>query len=412
MNIDEFYNYLISNKIVFENQAPYYVRWVERFLHFCRSQNGDYHQSELRDQFLKSLARSHEQWQVDQAKHSILLFNHSKRDTLKDKLPVETLCKQEWALASESMKRLMRLKHLSYRTEQTYLRWLRDFYINTKPLAPSKLDPDHLKKYLTYLAVDRRVAKSTQNQAFNALLFFYRHVIEKDVGSLGDVVRSRKGRRLPTVLTMSEARRLLEALEGKKRLMAQIIYGGGLRLNECVRLRIKDIDFENHTLMIYGAKGDKDRVTIFPERISNDLKAHIDRTRRIYEKDRKDSVAGVYLPGALDKKYPNAPKEWIWFWVFPSARLSLDPRTHIVRRHHVSGDVLRRHIKEASMKAGITKKITAHTLRHSFATHLLEKGYDIRTIQQLLGHSSLQTTMVYTHVARKNFLGVKSPLDL
>ena len=411
MEIDDFSNYLISNEIVFENQVSYYVRWVERFLHFCHSKHGDYHQPGLRDQFLQSLERSYEKWQVDQANHAILLFKHSNREVLKGKLPDDALCKQEWTLASETMKRLMRLKHLSFQTEKTYLHWLRDFYVHTRPLPPSKLDQDHLKNYLTYLAVERRVAKSTQSQAFNALLYFYRHVIKKDVELPADVVRPRRGRRLPTVLTVSEVKNLLQALTGQKRLMTQLLYGGGLRLNECIRLRVKDIDFENHTLMIHSAKGDKDRVTIFPEKISADLKTHIDNIHHIYKKDRRNNVAGVYLPGALDKKYPKAPKEWIWFWAFPAAQLSLDPRTHIIRRHHVSGDVLRRHIKEASLKAGITKKISTHTLRHSFATHLLEKGYDIRTIQQLLGHASVQTTMIYTHVAKKNFLGVKSPLD-
>jgi len=412
MKMDEFHNYLISNNIVLENHVPFYMRWVERFLQFCRAQHRDFFQADACDAFLTHMARSYEKWQVEQAKHAILLYNHNNRDLLKVNLPPNDFYRQEWRLASETMKRIMRLKHLSYRTEQTYLRWLRGFYLFMKPLSPSQLDQDHLKKYLTYLAVDRHVAKSTQNQAFNALLFFYRHVIEKDIGSLGNIVRSRRGKRLPTVLTMSEVMCLLDELAGEKRLMAQIAYGGGLRLKECVRLRIKDIDFENHTLMIRRAKGDKDRITMFPEKISADLKNQIDSTRRVYEMDRRENVAGVSLPGALDKKYPNAPKEWIWFWVFPAARLSLDPRAQIIRRHHISGEYLRRAIKTASEKAKITKKVTPHTLRHSFATHLLEGGYDIRTIQQLLGHSSLQTTMIYTHVARKNCLGVKSPLDL
>jgi len=192
-------------------------------------------------------------------------------------------------------------------------------------------------------------------------------------------------------------------------LMAQIIYGGGLRLNECVRLRIKDVEFEKNTLMIRGAKGDKDRQTLLSESIQPELREHLKKVRALYEKDRQANVAGVYLPGALARKYPNADKEWIWYWVFPSTRLSVDPRANVVRRHHLSSNNLQKAIKKASRN--INNKVTVHTLRHSFATHLLEDGYDIRTIQLLLGHSSLQTTMIYTHVAQKNRLGVISPLD-
>ena len=194
--------------------------------------------------------------------------------------------------------------------------------------------------------------------------------------------------------------------------MARLVYGGGLRLNECMRLRVKDIDFEKHTLTIRAAKGDKDRQTLFSKSIDGDLRAQLGSGHALYEKDRNDNIAGVSLPGALDKKYPNAPKEWIWFWVFPSSSLSIDPRARIVRRHHRDGSVLQKAIKRAAAKAGIAKQVSVHTLRHSFATHLLENGYDIRTIQQLLGHASLQTTMIYTHVAHKNCLGVRSPLDI
>lgn len=271
------------------------------------------------------------------------------------------------------------------------------------------LDDSHIKDYLSYLASERRVAKSTQNQAFNALLFFYRHVLEKEVGSIAQVVRARRGRRLPVVLTHEKVMHLIDRLQGVYQLMAQIIYGGGLRLNECVRLRIKDIEFEKNTLMVRGAKGDKDRQTLLPESIQPALQCHLQEVRKLYEKDREVNVAGVFLPGALSRKYPNADKEWIWYWVFPSARLSVDPRAKVVRRHHMASNNLQKTIKKASKD--INNRVTVHTLRHSFATHLLEDGYDIRTIQQLLGHSSLQTTMIYTHVAHKNRLGVISPLD-
>ncbi len=277
------------------------------------------------------------------------------------------------------------------------------------PQSPQKLDDSHIKDFLSYLASERRVAKSTQNQAFNALLFYYRHVLEKEVGSIAQVVRARKGRRLPVVLTYEKVIQLIDALQGVYQLMAQLIYGGGLSLNECFRLRVKDIEFEKNTLMIRGAKGDKDRQTLLPESIQPALQKHLQKVRKLYEKDHKAHVAGVFLPGALSRKYPNADKEWIWYWVFPSARLSVDPRANVVRRHHMSSSNLQKAIKKASK--GINNKVSVHTLRHSFATHLLEDGYDIRTIQQLLGHASLQTTMIYTHVAQKNRLSVISPLD-
>ena len=264
---------------------------------------------------------------------------------------------------------------------------------------------------MTHLAVDGNLAASTQDQAFNALLFFYRHVLDKEVGYLGEVVRSHKRKWLPVVLTRDELSRMFNNMYGVNRLMAQVIYGGGLRLRECVGLRIKDVDFERDTLVIKFAKGKKDRETLLGESIKEDLKRHLEKIRSLYELDRKNDTPGVEMPSALERKYPNAGKEWGWQWVFPSQTLSVDPRSKIVRRHHMHPSNLQKHIKSAALKAGIAKRVTTHTLRHSFATHLLEDGHDIRTIQELLGHSSLKTTMIYTHVAQKNRLGVKSPLD-
>ncbi|MBU4318142.1 MAG: integron integrase [Proteobacteria bacterium] len=265
--------------------------------------------------------------------------------------------------------------------------------------------------FLSYLAVERNVAKATQNQAFNAILFFYRHVLEKEVGSIASAVRAKRGTRLPVVLSRDEVTRLINHLSGVPGLMAKILYGSGLRLNECTRLRIQDLDFERNTIIVRGAKGDKERETIFPEEIVDDVKSHLEKTRLAFEADRKATVPGVHLPGALDRKYPNAAKQWIWYWVFPSGKLSVDPRSKLIRRHHISPDFIQKAIKKASDATALSKKVTTHTLRHSFATHLLEDGYDIRTIQQLLGHADLETTMIYTHVAKKNMLGVRSPLD-
>jgi integron integrase len=267
------------------------------------------------------------------------------------------------------------------------------------------------KDFLTYLAVEANVAASTQNQAFNALLFMYRHVLDKPIDDLSGAVRAKAKHRLPVVLTTKEIRRLLDEMTGTALLMAQIIYGGGLRLKECLRLRVKDLDFERKTIVVKSGKGDKDRETVLPDSIRDALQYHLKSIKPLFDQDRKQTIPGVAMPGALERKFPNAGKEWKWFWVFPSHKLSVDPTSGIVRRHHMHATVLQKHIRRASIKAGLTKRVTVHTLRHSFATHLVEKGCDIRTVQELLGHSDLRTTMVYTHVAKKNCLSVVSPLD-
>ena len=411
MSVEEFCIYLQSKGFVSKKQIPFYSRWVTSFMQFGNTRSDQTPPEHQMLEYLESIKKRCEQWQIDQAKEaiSLYLFYCSRKSPPARKKDQDW--NENWIEAGNMMKRMLRLKQLAYTTEQTYITWLRDFYRFVRPTAPGNLDDGHLKNYLSYLASERRVAKSTQNQAFNALLFFYRHVIEKEVGSLAEVVRARRGRRLPTVLTKDEVMRLIGALDGIYGLMARIIYGGGLRIKECVRLRIKDIEFEKNTLMIRGAKGDKDRQTLLPEVVQPVLREHLSKVRKLYDADRQSNVAGVYLPGALARKYPKADKEWIWYWVFPSANLAVDPRANVVRRHHLSGNNLQKAIKKAVAALGIDNKVSVHTLRHSFATHLLENGYDIRTIQLLLGHASLQTTMIYTHVAHKNFLGVRSPLD-
>jgi len=306
----------------------------------------------------------------------------------------------------------LRLKHLALTTEKSYISWVRSFYRFLKGRSPCDIDASHMKDFLTHLAVERRVAKSTQNQAFNALLFLYRHVLDKEVDSLLDTVRAYPNRRLPTVLSQQEVRRLIKEMTGIPKLMAQLVYGCGLRLKECVRLRVQDVDFERGTLTVRSGKGDKDRQTVLPESLLDDLRQHLAYVRELYEKDQQSDISGVYLPNALERKYPNAGRQWIWQWLFPSKFISADPRTQKLRRHHIHSSLLQKQVSQAAARAGIPKKVSVHTLRHSFATHLLEKGYDIRTIQELLGHVSVQTTMIYTHVARRNALGVRSPLDL
>jgi len=292
-----------------------------------------------------------------------------------------------------------------------HLGWVRRFYrfVNGKP--PNSLNDENVKDFLTHLAVERKVSATTQNQAFSALLFLYRHILDKPLENIGESIRAKRSKRLPVVLTQNEVAQLLSELSGVNLLMAQIIYGGGLRLKECLQLRVKDVDLERKTVIVRSGKGDKDRETVLPSSIKSDLKKHLENIKALYDKDRNSNQPGVSLPGALEKKLPNAGKEWPWFWVFPSYKLSSEPDTGLIRRHHIYPGVLQRNIRKAAIKAKIYKRVTVHTLRHCFATHLVEQGCDIRTIQDLLGHRHLETTMVYTHVAQTNRLGIVSPLD-
>lgn len=318
---------------------------------------------------------------------------------------------ETWKLLEEKMRNALRLRQRSLSTEKTYLIWLRSFKAFVGEKQPDQLQGRDLQDFLSHLAVEKKVSSSTQNQALNAIVFFYRHVLGKNIDQELSAVRAKQRRHLPVVLTIKEIQSIFDQLSGTLKLMAMLIYGGGLRLQECLQLRVKDVDIEQTILIVRSGKGDKDRRTILPETLKDVLIQHLSEIRSLYDQDRKNEIAGVWLPGALEKKYPNAGKEWGWFWLFPSKSLSIDPRGNTVRRHHVHPALLQKAFKVAVGKAGITKQASVHTLRHSFATHLLENGYDIRTIQELLGHRNLQTTMIYTHVASKNILGVRSPLD-
>jgi len=280
-----------------------------------------------------------------------------------------------------------------------------------KDCEPHILEANDVKNYLTHLALHGRVSASTQNQAFNALLFLYRHILHIDMDDLASVTRAKRKVTLPTVLSRDEVKRLLSFLNGQYLLMAQLMYGCGLRLMECLRLRIKDVDFENDLLMVRSGKGEKDRALAIPEKIKEELVKYVASVKEIYEQDVKIGYGEASLPDALGKKYPGAVREWAWQWMFPAQKLSVDPRTGKVGRWHIHPAAIQRAIKEAVMKAGLPKKASCHTLRHSFATHLLEAGHNIRTIQELLGHKHVNTTMIYTHVIRKKPSEVRSPLD-
>ena len=311
----------------------------------------------------------------------------------------------------DQVRQKIRIKHYSIRTEQAYVDWIRRYILYHQKRHPQDMGKPEIEQFLTHLAVERNVAASTQNQALSAILFLYKEVLQQDIGWLDGMEHAKRPARLPVVLTATEVRAVLAYLDGRHRLMANLLYGSGLRLMECVRLRIKDVDFDQRQILIRSGKGDKDRVTMLPDSIVEPLRAHLHRSHALWSADCAAGRAGVYLPEALARKYPGAEKSWNWFWVFPANEFSIDPRSGIERRHHTHEQALQRAIKRAVALAGIAKPATTHTLRHSFATHLLEAGYDIRTVQELLGHSDVSTTMIYTHVLNRGGRGVASPLD-
>ncbi len=306
---------------------------------------------------------------------------------------------------------VIRQRGYSIRTEQTYESWVSRFIAYNNNRNPLTLKANDVVSFLQYLAVRRNVATSTQNQALNALVFFYNQVLQQPLGDMGNFIRAKQPRKLPVVLTQSEVQRLLVQMKGKQWLMTSLLYGTGMRLMDCVRLRVQDIDFEYKQIVIRDGKGQKDRVVPLPERLIEPLKTHLTEVQALHNDDIINGHGEVYLPGALARKYPQAAKEWGWQYVFPSARLSVDPRTQKIRRHHIHENGLQKAVKKAASLTGIPKKINCHALRHSFATHLLENGYDIRTVQELLGHADVSTTMIYTHVLNRGGKGVRSPLD-
>jgi len=310
----------------------------------------------------------------------------------------------------DQMRDALQARHYSIRTENAYVDWARRFILFHHKRHPQDMGNAEIEAFLTHLAVERKVAASTQTQALSALLFLYRDVLHRELDELR-ITRARKPDHLPTVLTKSETQRVLNALSGVPQLMAKLLYGSGLRALECARLRVKDVDFEQRQIVVRDGKGEKDRVTMLPENVVLPLQEHLARVRQMHAQDLAAGHGEVYLPYALAVKYPNANREWGWQWVFPAKGLSEDPRSHVVRRHHMGESSLQKAVRAAACLAGIAKPVTCHTFRHSFATHLLEAGYDIRTVQELLGHKDVKTTMIYTHVLNRGGLAVRSPLD-
>jgi integron integrase len=315
----------------------------------------------------------------------------------------------------EQVRGKIRLKHYSIRTEQAYVDWIKRYILHFDKQHPKDLGAGEVEQFLTHLAVHGKVAASTQNQAKSALLFLYKEILELELPWLDDVERAKTPKRLPVVLTQAEIQQILSHLEGTNHLIVSLLYGTGMRIMEVLRLRVKDVDFARKEILIRDGKGYKDRITMLPGSLVERLQEHLKRVKTLHEKDLSNGYGAVYMPYALNKKYPYAARDWSWQYVFPSGKLSVDPRTTEdapqTRRHHIQDQAIQRAVRQAVVDAGLTKPATPHTFRHSFATHLLEGGYDIRTVQELLGHSDVATTMIYTHVLNKGGRGVNSPLD-
>ncbi len=311
----------------------------------------------------------------------------------------------------QAVRHAIRVRHYSFRTERTYIHWIRRYVLFHDRRHPREMGAAEVTSFVSWLANSRNVAAATQNQALAAVLFLYRGVLGVDLPWLTEVVRAKTPRRLPTVLTQEECRKLLDAMEGRHQFMARLMYGTGMRINECLGIRVKDVDLARREILVRHGKGGKDRVTMLPRSLVDAMRVELSASRIVYERDRANNVPGVELPHAFVRKTPSAATSWHWFWVFPQDTLSVDPRLRIKRRYHYFDQTLSRAIVMAALRARIEKRVSSHTLRHSFATHLMEAGYDIRTVQELLGHRDVSTTMIYTHVLNRGGRGVVSPLD-
>lgn len=417
-SLQQFGEFLLKARLVKEKAAPYCVRWVRRFL--TRPASNEALGDQVR-QFCEALERDDgcQDWQVRQAEQALRIYFVNFLQRTDWRQPASTLVDEKGCTnplaALDELRRRIRTRHYSYRTECSYADWVRRFfaYCSERQGVPEpRIESDAVRDYLTHLAVRRQVSSSTQNQAFSALLFLCRDVLRLDVEGVADVVRAKRGAHLPVVLSVPETAALFDNLRGRTWLIAALIYGGGLRVRECCELRIKDLDFDQGLIFVRGGKGAKDRSTLLAETGRDQLRAHLHESEALYRADREANLAGVWLPDVVERKYPNAGRELGWFWVFPSHTLSTDPRAGIVRRHHVHESVIQKAVKAAAVKAKIHKPISVHTLRHSFATHLLLNGVDIRQIQEYLGHANVETTMIYTHVVKELRNPARSPLDV
>ena len=412
MELIDYQRYIEENGFANRETSKYFVSWVKTFLssHFSEMLTN---QDKLM-QFISSLELNEkiESWQCDQARKAVELYinmflNNKETGASSNK---ETTVNHHGIL--EKVKTALRLKHYAYRTEKTYLNrisgYLKYCEFNNKGIENSK----SVKSYLTYLAVKKNVSSSTQNQVFNAILFLFKYVLEKNLEDIQDSVRAKGKKNLPTVLSIDEIKLLFKQVEGTKSLMLELIYGAGLRVSELTRMRVMNIDFDNKHIIIKDGKGGKDRIVSLPIKLKDDLRVHLSKVKELHNKDLGLGFGDVYLPQALSRKYPQAGKEWLWQYVFPSGNLAIDPRSGKTRRHHVLDQTVQKFMRQAVKGAGFAKRATVHTLRHSFATHLLMSGVNIREIQELLGHKSVETTMIYTHIMRELSEVPRSPLDM
>lgn len=409
---ESYRQFLLNRRFASAKTAPYMQKWVEQFLLFARDYRGEsFEQVLTRFEAMLEARGSLEPWQLKQANDAITIYHHHFRRsgdgaqasaTAGD--PDEIMAKtREW----------MRIKHYSKQTERNYLSWIGRFLHYVRQQGGGRnISVGHFSGYISYLATARRVSASTQNQAFNALLLLYRDILHIDTADLPKTVRARQGKRLPSVLSVDEVQRIFAAVDPQYSLMLKLLYGSGMRMGELLGLRVQDIDFDHGLITIHAGKGDKDRTTLLPESLVESLRQHLQAVKSLHDLDLREGFGAVWLPDALARKYPNAAREWAWQFVFPSAQLSRDPEADVMRRHHLYDKTLQKAMQRAVRRAGISRRASLHTLRHSFATHLLIQGADIREIQDLLGHKSVETTMIYTHVVRELKTSAKSPLDM
>jgi integron integrase len=420
--LPEFQKFIVQRKLAPENQIPFYAQWVSKFLRFSNTRQDKPLDLRIK-MFLDNLKQDKklQDWQFTQADNAIKLYIHHflSNNTSALSPATETAAEKKFPdskTVQEKIREILRIKHYAYSTERTYIDWFLRFYAyltdaKNKDWETLGADEADVRDFLGHLAIKQRVSSSTQNQAFNALLFLFREVLKIDLHDLSKTVRAKRGPKLPAVLTQNEVRSLLKQLTGRELLLVHILYGTGMRLMEVARLRVQDIDFGLNSIIVRAGKGDKDRMTVLPDAVKNKLQEHLAAIKEIHEQDLAKGFGEVYLPEALERKYPKAAGEWRWQYVFPAATLSVDPRSGKVRRHHISPSSIQKAVADAVRKAGIPKHATVHTLRHSFATHLLMDGVNIREVQELLGHKNVETTMIYTHVLRNMSKAPKSPLD-
>jgi integron integrase len=416
IDLQPFEDYIRERNLVDDMHLPYYMNWVLRFLR-AEFDRENLSENDLLQCYSDQLARddSVADWQLRQAMKAVELYLNvylpSKNGIAEPDSEKRELLLSDDQQAMRKMKELMTLRHYSPKTQETYVGWVTRYFKYARIQAVDWNSPDTVRAYLSYLATQCNVAAATQNQAFSSVLFLFRETLRVDLPDI-NAVRAKQGPKLPVVLSVEETQKVLSHTEGTKGLMLRLTYGAGLRVSETVRLRVQDLDFDSGALMIRSGKGDKDRGTILPASLAEDLRAHLERVRSLHAEDLEKGCGAVWMPNALERKYPKAPVEWNWQYVFPAAKLSVDPNSGKTRRHHVSEKALQKVMRKTALASGVTKHVTMHTLRHSFATHLLMQGVNIREVQELLGHKSVDTTMKYTHVVRNMSARPQSPLDL